>query len=176
MKAEETEPEPQGAVPVPAPVPLPPVPVPVPAPAPVSPADAQRMIDSAKAADAAFFTATQGVRDTTGISRFRRLIGTDPAPVPNIEAPPLPATPAAPPLPVEMGKGKTKNIRKANPDRVKAAEEAAKKARDEFDRLDRLPNKTPEDKAARDKAKRELQRQLDRMKKSEEDTRTGKRN
>ncbi|MBI3428362.1 MAG: hypothetical protein HY011_36030 [Acidobacteria bacterium] len=97
-----------------------------------------------------------------------------PSPPQTATPPQTQAQPLAPPPPIEMGKGKTKNVRKINPDVVKVAEEGVKKAREEVDRLKKVPNKTPADTEAVKKAKRELNRQLDRLKKSEEDTRTGK--
>jgi RHS repeat-associated protein len=66
--------------------------------------------------------------------------------------------------------------RKVNQGRADAAKAAADAARAERDRLRSLPNKTPEDKEALKKAERELQRQLDRMRKSESHGRKGKGN
>jgi hypothetical protein len=66
-----------------------------------------------------------------------------------------------------MGKGSTKDERKVNQGRAGSAKSGADAAREERDRLRALPNKTPADKEALRRAERELQRQIDRTRKSE---------
>lgn len=81
--------------------------------------------------------------------------------------PPSPQVQPIPPPPITMGKGSTKDQRKVNQGRAGSAKAGADAARADRDRLRALPNKTPGDKEALRRAERELQRQIDRMRKSE---------
>jgi RHS repeat-associated protein len=70
-----------------------PIPVPIPLPAPLPSAEAQKMVDAVKAADAAFFEATKGFRDFTGITKLRQWLGIEPVPQPQPQAQPQTAPP-----------------------------------------------------------------------------------
>lgn len=88
----------------------------------------------------------------------------------------IPATPAnvepkAQPLP-KTGGGK--NAPKINPDRVKSAQEKLQDLIKQREALQRKPNKTPEDKLEQDRLDRQIKRERERMKKSEEHSRREK--
>jgi hypothetical protein len=73
------------------------------------------------------------------------------------------------------GGGGGKTGRKRNPDRAASAEEQIKDLREEIDKLERGPNKTPEIKAQIKKLEAQLKRQIDRLRLSEEHARRGQR-
>jgi len=76
-----------------------------------------------------------------------------------------------------QGKGGSgKSERKVNKNRAEVAKKAENNAREQLDKLKSRPNKTPEDKAEMERLKREIQKQLDRQKKSESHDRKGKGN
>ena len=163
---EEPEPpqKPKPVIPVPVPVgPGLPLPIPVPiGPAPAGPTD-QQIIEGAK-------SVLDTVCDYTGITKLadwlRPKIMPTPA-QPTTATPPSPRVQPVPPPPITMGKGSTKDERKVNQGRAGSAKSGADAARAERDRLRASPNKTPEVKEALRRAERDLQRQIDRMRKSE---------
>jgi RHS repeat-associated protein len=159
------EPEPQDPKPVvPVPVPIapgmPPVPVTI-SPGIPGPSDQQiiRGVESV----------LDSVTYYTGIDRLADWLRPKiwPTPAPTTATPPSPQVQPMPPPPIAMGKGSTKDERKVNQGRAGSAKSGADAARAERDRLRASPNKTPAVKEALKRAERELQRQIDRMRKSE---------
>ena len=73
-----------------------------------------------------------------------------------------------------FAKGKTKNERKSNPDKVESAKRRYEEAKKKYEELKSKPNKTPQDKKDRDKAKDEMERALRDLKKSENHSMRGK--
>jgi RHS repeat-associated protein len=71
-------------------------------------------------------------------------------------------------------KGGGRDERKANPDRVQSAKDRLADLKQQRDALDRKTNKTPADKEKLDKLKRAVNRETDRMKKSETHSRKEK--
>jgi hypothetical protein len=71
-------------------------------------------------------------------------------------------------------KGGGKNEQKSNPDRVQSAKDKISDLKEQRDTLKSKPNKTPEDKANLDKLNRAINRETDRMKKSETHSRKQK--
>ena len=74
----------------------------------------------------------------------------------------------------DFAKGKTKNERKSNPDKVESAKRRYEEAKKKYDELDKKPNKTPKDKEDRKKAQKEMERALRDLKKSENHSMRGK--
>lgn len=71
------------------------------------------------------------------------------------------STPAQPP------EGGGRNAQKSNPDKVSSAKDKLSSLREQRDQLKAKANKTPEDKAALDKVNKAINRETDRMRKSE---------
>ncbi len=76
--------------------------------------------------------------------------------------------------PPSSEKGGGKNEQKSNPDRVQSAKDKLSDLKEQRDTLKSKPNKTPEDKANLDKLNRAINRETDRMKKSETHSRKQK--
>ena len=74
----------------------------------------------------------------------------------------------------DFAKGKTKNERKSNPDKVESAKRRYEEAKKKYEELKSKPNKTPQDKKDKDKAKDEMERALRDLKKSENHSMRGK--
>jgi RHS repeat-associated protein len=164
---EEAEPQdPKPVVPVPVPIgPGLPLPITI-SPTTKGPSD-QQIIEGAK-------SVLDTICDYTGITKLADWLRPKIMPTtgptttePTTGTPPTQNTQPLPPPPIPMGKGSTKDERKVNQGRAGSAKAGADAARAERDRLRATPNKTPADKEALRRAERELQRQLDRMRKSE---------
>ena len=66
-----------------------------------------------------------------------------------------------------FSKGGGKNAQKSNPDRVSSAKGKLDTLKEQRDKLQSQPNKTPEDKTNLDKVNKQINRETDRMRKSE---------
>ncbi len=121
------------------PTPAGPMPLPMP-PMPITPVQGDPIGDLQKAHDI-IWNASEGIRETLGINRLRRAIGTDPTPTANIPAPPITvpgvqAQPQAAPAPAEARRSKgrenrgnkehTSNANKANKGRHQKGKSAKK--------------------------------------------------
>ena len=74
----------------------------------------------------------------------------------------------------DFAKGKTKNERKSNPDKVESAKRRYEEAKKKYEELKSKPNKTPKDKEDRKKAQKEMKEALEDLKKSENHSMRGK--
>ena len=74
----------------------------------------------------------------------------------------------------DFAKGKTKNERKSNPDKVESAKRRYEEAKKKYEELKSKPNKTPQDKKDEKKAKDQMKRALEDLKKSENHSMRGK--
>ena len=74
----------------------------------------------------------------------------------------------------DFAKGKTKNERKSNPDKVESAKRRYEEAKKKYEELKSKPNKTPQDKKDEKKAKDQMKRALEDLKKSENHLMRGK--
>ena len=74
----------------------------------------------------------------------------------------------------DFAKGKTKNERKSNPDKVESANRRYEEAKKKYEELKSKPNKTPQDKKDEKKAKDQMKRALEDLKKSENHLMRGK--
>jgi RHS repeat-associated protein len=167
------EPEPQDPKPVvPVPVPIGPgLPIPITL-SPTTPGPSDKQI--IRGAESVLDTVTY----YTGINRLadwlRPKIWPTPAPAPTTVTPPSTGTRSAPPPPITAGKGSTRDVRKINPGREASAQQGIADARAKVNDLRSRSNKTPALKEELKAAQRELQRQLDRLRKSETDARKGR--
>jgi RHS repeat-associated protein len=166
------EPEPQDPKPV-VTVPVPAGPGGLPVPVTISPStpgpNDQQIIEGAK-------SVLDTVCDYTGITAVADWLRPKimPTPAPTTSTPPTQTRQPVPPPPTTMGKGSTRDVRKINPGREASGKKGVEDARKKVNDLRSKPNKTPADKEALRRAERELQRQLDRLKKSEPDARRGR--
>src|SRR5215213_9217412 len=146
------------------------IPVPV-GPGP-TPAEAQQTVEALQRLNRAIDDALYPISQLIGTAPAGQIAPVQttpllPVPLPTIGTPPSTGRQPMPPPPITMGKGSTKDERKVNQGRAGSAKSGADAARAERDRWRALPNKTPTDKEALRRAERELQRQIDRMRKSE---------
>ena len=74
----------------------------------------------------------------------------------------------------DFAKGKTKNERKSNPDKVESAKEKIETLRKEKNELKKKPNKTPKDKEEIKKRIKEIDKEIKRLEKSENHSMRGK--
>ena len=74
----------------------------------------------------------------------------------------------------DFAKGKTKNERKSNPDKVERAKEKIETLRKEKNELKKKPNKTPKDKEEIKKRIKEIDKEIKRLEKSENHSMRGK--